>query len=55
METATLADALRMSEQLSPADQLRLIGLLSNRLRNEMDAHAEPIDMLSLAGAEREL
>ena len=55
METAKLADVLRISEQLSPADQLRLIGLLSDRLRSEMAAHAEPIDMLSLTGVGAEL
>ena len=47
---AKLTDVLRISEQLSPADQLRLIGLLSDRLRSEMAAYTEPIDMLSLAG-----
>lgn len=55
METATLKDVLRISEQLSQADQLRLIGLLSERLRSEMAAHVEPIDMLSLAGVGAEL
>ena len=55
METAKLSDALRISEQLSPADQLRLIGLLSDRLRGEMTTHADPIDMLSLAGVGAEL
>jgi hypothetical protein len=55
MESATLADVLRISEQLSPADQLRLIGLLSDRLRSELDANQEPIDMLLLAGVGAEL
>ena len=54
-ETATLDKALRVSEQLSPADQLRLIGLLSERLRREMDRDNEPVDMLSLAGLGAEI
>ena len=37
------------------ADQLRLIALLSDRLRNEMDAHAGPVDMLSTAGVGKEM
>lgn len=48
--TTTLDQALRVSGQLSPADQLRLIGLLSEQLRRELDRDTEPVDMLSLAG-----
>lgn len=55
MEMATLADVLRISEQLSPGDQLRLIALLSDRLRSEMDSNQEPIDMLTLVGVGAEL
>jgi hypothetical protein len=36
-EAMTLDQALRASEQLSLADQLRLIGLLSERLRQQID------------------
>lgn len=53
--TLTLDDALQISEQLSPADQLRLIGLLSERLRHRLDAGHEPVDMLTLAGVGGEL
>ena len=48
--TTTLDEALRVSEQLSPIDQLRLISLLSERLRHGLDQDNEPVDMLSLAG-----
>jgi hypothetical protein len=48
--TTTLDQALRVSGQLSPADQLRLIGLLSEQLRRELDRDTEPVDMLLLAG-----
>ena len=37
-------------EKLSPSDRLRLIGILSDRLRDELDQGTESIDMLSLAG-----
>ena len=53
--TTTLDDALRISEQLSSTDQLRLIGLLSERLRRELDRDSEPVDMLSLAGLGAEI
>jgi hypothetical protein len=49
-ETVTLDEALDVSKRLSSADQLRLISLLSERLRSKMDQGAEPVDMLSLAG-----
>lgn len=49
-KTVTLDEALDVSERLSSADQLRLISLLSERLRSKMDRGAEPVDMLSLAG-----
>jgi hypothetical protein len=48
--TVTLAQALEISEQLSAPDQLRLISLLSERLRDGMAREAKPVDMLSLAG-----
>lgn len=53
--TTTLDEALRVSEQLSSTDQLRLIGLLSERLRRELDRDSEPVDMLSLAGLGAEI
>jgi hypothetical protein len=54
-EMITLDQALRISEQLSLTDQLRLIGLLSERLRHEMDRGDDRVDMLSLAGLGAEL
>jgi hypothetical protein len=54
-ETATLDEILGISERLSATDQLRLIGLLSERLRNEMDQEDDAVDMLSLAGLGAEL
>lgn len=48
--TATLDEAIVLSEKLSPSDRLRLIGILSERLRNELEQGVEPVDMLSLAG-----
>jgi hypothetical protein len=54
-EMITLDQALRISEQLSLADQLRLIGLLSESLRHEMDRGDDRVDMLSLAGLGAEL
>ena len=53
--TTTLDEALRVSEQLSPIDQLQLISLLSERLRHELDRDNEPVDMLSLAGLGAEI
>ena len=55
MDGATLADAPRISEQLSQADQLRLIGLLSERLKREVASDGERIDMLSMAGVGADL
>ena len=54
-ETITLDRILGISEQLSLADQLRLISLLSERLRSEMDQEENPIDILSLTGLGAEL
>ena len=54
-EIITLDQVLGISERLSPADQLRLIGLLSERLRSSMDQSDRPVDMLSLAGLGAEL
>lgn len=49
-EAATLDEALSITEMLSPADQLRLISILSERLSSEIELEAEPVDMLTLAG-----
>lgn len=54
-ETTTLSQALALSEKLSPADQLRLISILSERLGSELEPETELIDMLTLAGAEAEM
>jgi hypothetical protein len=45
----TVDRLLDMSEQLSPADQLRLISLLSERLRQEV-VEQEPVDILATIG-----
>jgi hypothetical protein len=52
---ATLDEAIVISERLSPSDRLRLIGILSERLRSELEQGIEPIDMLSLAGLGAEI
>jgi hypothetical protein len=52
---ATLDEAIVVSERLSPSDRLRLIGILSERLRSELEQGIEPIDMLSLAGLGAEI
>jgi hypothetical protein len=48
ISSLSLDEAMQISEQLSPADQLRLIGLLSERLRQRIEAEDEPVDMLTL-------
>ena len=53
--TATLDEAIVVSEKLSPSDRLRLIGILSERLRSELEQGIEPIDMLSTAGLGAEI
>jgi hypothetical protein len=54
-QITTLDEAVGVSERLSPSDQLRLIGILSERLRSELEQGTEPIDMLSLAGLGAEI
>jgi hypothetical protein len=49
-ETATLDEALRLTERLPLTDLLRLISLLSERARHSLEQEGEPMDMLSLAG-----
>jgi hypothetical protein len=46
----TLDQALDIATRLAPRRQLRLISLLSERLRSEMDQTSEPVNMLTLAG-----
>ena len=54
--TATKLDqVLQASEQLDYADQLRLISLLSERLRHKLNQENEPLDMLTLAGLGAEI
>lgn len=52
---ATLDEAIVVSERLSPSDRLRLIGVLSERLRSELEESIELVDMLSLAGLGAEI
>ena len=54
-ESVTLEQVLGISQQLKPSDQLRLISVLSERLRQEIELDAELIDMLSLAGVGADL
>jgi hypothetical protein len=54
-QKVTLDEALRTSEQLPLADQLRLTGLLSEQLRRALDRAGDQVDMLSLAGLGAEL
>jgi hypothetical protein len=54
-QAATLDEAIMVSERLSPSDRLRLIGILSERLRGELEQGVEPVDMLTLAGLGAEL
>lgn len=54
-ETVTLDRALVVSEQLSPADQLRLISLLSERLRAEVERNTSAVDLLTMTGLGAEL
>jgi hypothetical protein len=51
----SLDDALHISDQLSLDDQLRLIRLLSERVRRNLGTAGEPVDMLSLAGLGAEI
>jgi hypothetical protein len=54
-ETVTLDRALAVSEQLSPSDQLRLISVLSERLRAEVERTTSPVDLLTTTGLGAEL
>jgi len=53
--TITVDEVLRMTTQLPPDDKLRLISLLSEHVRGEIDREGEPVDMLSLAGLGAEI
>ena len=50
VEATTLDSVLEASQRLSLTDQLRLIGLLSEKLRDKLDAQEPQIDLLSQAG-----
>lgn len=54
-EAMTLDQALRASEQLSLPDQLRLISLLSERLRQQVDPTQSTLDILESAGLGAEI
>jgi hypothetical protein len=54
-ETITLDQALSISRQLSLADRLALISLLSEQARRELERDTEQVDMLSLSGLGAEL
>jgi len=54
-QTVTLDKVVEISEKLSPDDQLRLVGILSQRLRGEMGQGDEPVDMLALSGLGAEI
>lgn len=54
-QTATLDEAVLVSTRLSPEDRLRLIRILSEQLRSELEQDIEPVDMLSLAGLGEEI
>ena len=51
----TVEQVLDQSELLSPPEQLRLIGLLVQRLRGQMQDTDEPIDILSTLGVGAEV
>jgi len=53
--TIAVDEVLRIATQLRPGDKLRLISLLSEHVRDEMDRPGEPVDMLSLAGVGAEI
>ncbi len=48
--TITIEQVLDLSEQLPATDQLRLISLLSERLRYAIPPASEPVDILSTVG-----
>jgi len=53
--TIAIDKVLFISQQLSLADQLSLISLLSEQIRQELDRDGKAVDMLSLAGLGAEL
>jgi hypothetical protein len=53
--TTAVDRLLEMSQMLSAADQLRLIGLLSDRLRREIAPEGEPVDILTTVGLGEEV
>lgn len=55
VNTMTLKEAIHISEQLSPTEQLWLISWLSTRLRDRVTAPARPADLLASAGLGAEI
>lgn len=55
MAMTTLENILRLSEQLAPAEQLRLIELLAARVRVGQKVDTLPVDILTTAGLGAEL
>ncbi len=51
----TWCDVLATSEQLSVADQLRLLAELAIRLRPNIAAQNEPVDLLTLGDVGQEV
>ena len=47
---ASLDRVLSLTRELRPDEKLRLIGLLTEDLREEMERVGDPVDMLSLVG-----
>ena len=48
--TGSLGRVLRLMRELPLEDKLRLIGLLTEDLREEMEREGDPVDVLSLVG-----
>jgi len=48
--TGGLGRVLRLMRELPLEDKLRLIGLLTEDLREEMEREGDPVDVLSLVG-----
>jgi hypothetical protein len=50
MSTKTLEEALQISRQLAPGDQLRLVRQLAEELLGQIEAAEPSIDLLSQSG-----
>ena len=53
--TASIDRVLSLTRNLPPNEKLRLIGLLTEELRDEMEHVGDPVDMLSLVGVGAEV